>query len=201
MSTADPAPNSDAHLTSLSMLHRLQEQDAEAWRRFVDLYGPLVFSWLRRTGLPGDDAADLLQDVFLRVSRSIGQFQKRPDGTFRGWLSTIAANRVREYFRHRKDAPVASGGTEAHLRLQEVAVEEPADPSDAGSTDSLLHRGLELVRGDFEERTWQAFWRCTVEGYAAADVAADLGMSADGVYQAKARVLRRLREELGDLLE
>ena len=54
-------------------------------------------------------------------------------------------------------------------------------------------------RAEFEERTWQAFWRVTVEGQDTAEVAAQLGISANGVRQAKSRVLRRLREELGEL--
>jgi RNA polymerase sigma-70 factor (ECF subfamily) len=58
-----------------------------------------------------------------------------------------------------------------------------------------------LIRGDFEDRTWQAFHRAAVEGQPAAALAAELGMSVDAVYQAKARVLRRLREELGNLID
>jgi len=59
---------------------------------------------------------------------------------------------------------------------------------------------LELVRGEFEERTWQAFWRAAVQGQAPADIATDLGMSPAAVRKVKSRVLRRLREELGDLI-
>lgn len=55
-----------------------------------------------------------------------------------------------------------------------------------------------MVRSEFEDRTWQAFWRVAVEGHATAEVAADLGITANAVRQAKSRVLRRLRQELGD---
>ena len=40
-----------------------------------------------------------------------------------------------------------------------------------------------------------------VEGQVAKDVAADLGMTPGAVRVAKCRVLQRLREELGDLIE
>ena len=195
MSTPDPDPGSG---TSLSMLQRMRVDDSTACQRFLHLYGPLVRSWLRRSGFHDADAADLAQDVFLAVSRAIGRFERRADGKFRAWLSVITSNRVREHYRSQQGEAVAAGGTEAHLRLLEMAEQEPDDP---GSTDCLLHRGLELVRGDFEDRTWQAFWRCTVEGHDTAEVAADLGLSLDAIYKAKARVLRRLREELGDLLD
>jgi RNA polymerase sigma-70 factor (ECF subfamily) len=65
----------------------------------------------------------------------------------------------------------------------------------------LYHRALELVRGEFEERTWQAFWRATVEGHAPADIAADIGVTPAAVRKAKSRVLLRLRQEVGDLID
>ena len=43
------------------------------------------------------------------------------------------------------------------------------------------------------------FWRMTVDGQATAEVARDFGVSASAVRLAKSRVLRRLREELGDI--
>ena len=53
------------------------------------------------------------------------------------------------------------------------------------------------IRGDFDDPTWQAFWRLTVENHATADIAAELGISQGAVRQAKYRVLCRLREEMG----
>jgi RNA polymerase sigma-70 factor (ECF subfamily) len=95
------------------------------------------------------------------------------------------------------------GGTDAQRRLAEVP--GPAPPEDgppAGDGEhGLFGRALEQIRGEFEERTWQAFWRTAVEGRAPRDVGAELSMSPGAVRVAKSRVLHRLREELGDLLE
>jgi RNA polymerase sigma-70 factor, ECF subfamily len=63
----------------------------------------------------------------------------------------------------------------------------------------LFHRALDMIRAEFEPRTWQAFWQTTIDDRAPKDVAADLGMSPGAVRVAKSRVLHRLREELGDL--
>ncbi len=75
---------------------------------------------------------------------------------------------------------------------------EEGDPQDQNELSALLHRGLEIVKSEFETRTWDAFWRVAVEGDRTADVAADMGISANAVRQAKSRVLRRLRDELGE---
>jgi RNA polymerase sigma-70 factor (ECF subfamily) len=65
----------------------------------------------------------------------------------------------------------------------------------------LYRRALELMVRDFEPKTWKAFWGVVVEGRRAAEVAADLGMTENAVYLAKARVLARLREEFQDLID
>jgi len=57
------------------------------------------------------------------------------------------------------------------------------------------------VRGEFEERTWTAFWQAAVEGQSPADIAEDLGMTPAAIRKAKSRVLHRLRQEVGDLIE
>jgi RNA polymerase sigma-70 factor (ECF subfamily) len=66
---------------------------------------------------------------------------------------------------------------------------------------ALCRRALECVRGEFEPRTWQAFWRAFVDGHAPADIAADLGLTVNAVYLAKSRILRRLREEFAALID
>ena len=99
---------------------------------------------------------------------------------------------------------VATGGTDAQLRLQEIPDAEPESESPTGpgaDVHPLLMRGLELVRAEFEEKTWRAFWRSTVDGADTADIAAELGISPSTVRTAKSRVMCRLREELRDLLD
>jgi RNA polymerase sigma-70 factor (ECF subfamily) len=83
-----------------------------------------------------------------------------------------------------------------------VCDERPADwesdDADAELFGEVLGRALELIRGEFHERTWQAFWRTVVEGKAANDVAAELDMQPGAVRVSKSRVLCRLRRELGE---
>ena len=48
---------------------------------------------------------------------------------------------------------------------------------------------------------WQAFGRHVREGIAAADVAAELGVTVNVVLLAKSRILRRLRQEIHGLTD
>ncbi len=63
----------------------------------------------------------------------------------------------------------------------------------------ISRRAVELVRLEFEPRTWQVWWKTAVEGRRPADVAAEMGLSIAAVYKAKSRVLLRLRQELAGL--
>jgi RNA polymerase sigma-70 factor (ECF subfamily) len=191
--------------TSRSLLDRVKAADAAAWERLVGLYAPLVFRWCRRWDLQEQDVADVFQEVFQAVVAHIGQFRKeRPGDTFRGWLWKITRNKVHDHFRRLEREAPGVGGSDAQQRLARLPEALPPDdePPAAETEDrDLFCRALDLIRGEFQERTWQAFWRTAVDGQAARDVAADLAMSPGAVRVAKSRVLHRLREELGDLMD
>jgi RNA polymerase sigma-70 factor (ECF subfamily) len=188
--------------TSLSLLQRIRNGDASGWGRVVSLYSPLVYHWCRRFGVEGADADDVLQEVFQAASQNIGTFRRENQGdTFRGWLRGITRNKAMAFWRGRQNQPAAPGGSEALQRLEGVAETEPQDAEEADQMSSLFHRALGLLQSEFEPRTWQAFWRVTVDGQSSADVAAELQMTANAVRMAKSRVLHRLREELGDLVQ
>jgi RNA polymerase sigma-70 factor (ECF subfamily) len=114
----------------------------------------------------------------------------------------ITHNKVRDFWRRQASQPAAAGGSEAQERLAQLAAEEEASsagPQPSAQTLGLFRRAVQLLRSEFEERSWRAFWRVVVEGQRPADVAAELGMTVNAVYVAKSRILHRLRQELGDV--
>jgi RNA polymerase sigma-70 factor (ECF subfamily) len=153
--------------------------------------------------LPESEWADLLQEVFQAVAAHLGRFRKdRTGDTFRGWLRTITRNKIADVYR-RRSGPQALGGTSAYQQISRVPAPSGSlsedGPGEAAAERELIQRALSLIREEFEERTWQAFWRTTVEEQPAAEAAVALGMSAGAVRVAKCRVLRRLREEMGEV--
>ncbi len=114
----------------------------------------------------------------------------------------IAQNKLKDHARHRHEPAI--GGTDAQKQFQQlqapvesVEVELSESP---GDVTELYRRALKQVQNQFEERTWRAFWRVTVENCSPAEVAAELGITANAVRQAKSRVLRRFKEEIGELI-
>jgi RNA polymerase sigma-70 factor (ECF subfamily) len=89
------------------------------------------------------------------------------------------------------------------LRLQSAPGPLPDEegPEEADLVAQQLRRALESIQGEFEGRTWQAFWQVQMDGRTTEEVGAALGMTPAAVRKAKFRVLRRLREEMGELME
>jgi RNA polymerase sigma-70 factor (ECF subfamily) len=188
--------------TPLSLLERIRTRDADAWRRLIELYQPLVRFWCSRGGLHGSEAEDVTQEIFAAAAAHLDSFHHdQPGDTFRGWLRSIARNQVRLHFRRNQGRPQAEGGSDALRHLQDVP-----DPfanigdEETAEMSQVYKRALEQVRCEFEERTWEAFWLSAVEDQAPALLSKQLGMSPAAIRQAKSRVLRRLKKEMGELL-
>src|SRR5262245_46720792 len=86
--------------TRKSLLFRAKSGDPAAWEALATLCRPLMVSWLRRQGVPAGELDDLVQEVLLRVVRSLPQFDHSGRvGAFRAWLRVIACRRAQDYWR------------------------------------------------------------------------------------------------------
>ena len=188
-------------VTSLSLLDRARHHDEPSWQRLVTLYGPLVEHWCRRGGARPEDAADLAQEVFLAVSQGLERFERRGPGSFRAWVRGITRHKLLDCYRRAERQAAAAGGSTALERLLDIPDPQPGSDEDADEMSGLYRRALDLIRGEFEERTWQAFWLTAVEGREAPAAAAELGMSPVAVRIARSRVLARLRAEADELID
>lgn len=189
--------------TSLSLLDRLRAARPESpdWGRLQGVYLPLIRRWLGLVPGLGDDADDLAQEILAVVCREVPRFDRRREGSFRAWLRLVTINVARNGRRQRRRRPIVG------LDPVEGFLDRLTDPAgdlarewDREHDKHVVDRLMAAVEGDFSPATWRAFRRFGVDGEPAAQVASDLGMSENAVILAKSRVLRRLREEAGELL-
>jgi RNA polymerase sigma-70 factor (ECF subfamily) len=191
--------------TSLSLLDRLREPGhPAAWERLVDLYTPLMRSWLRRANLQPSDVDDLVQEVLAVVVRKVSEF--RHDGragSFRAWLRSITVHRLGDYWRGRYAGAAPDPRDDLGRMLADLA-----DPHgglsaiwDEEHDRYVLARLMELIEPEFKPTTWAAFRGHVIEGRSADAVAAELGVTPNVVFIAKSRVLQRLREEARGLVD
>lgn len=187
----------DSLSTSPSLLARVRDPaDADAWRQFVDLYGPLIYGLARRRGLQDADAADVTQEVLQAAARAAPRFDYDPArGRFRGWLFTVTCRQVAVSRDRLARAGAGSGDTAQWKRLEA----EPARDDEAywrrAADERVFAWAADRVKGQFAPATWRAFWLVAVEGRSGDDAARETGLSVGAVYVAKCRVLARLKEE------
>jgi RNA polymerase sigma-70 factor (ECF subfamily) len=182
--------------------HLSGNKDEQAWREFLEIYEPLIERLARRRGLQHADARELVQEVLVAVSGAIDRWD--PDeakGSFRGWLSTIARNLTINLLKREGRHTRGSGDSE-FARL----MNEQPDPGgentalfDLEYRRRLFQFAAEIVQEQFEEATWQAFWKTSVEQQPLVDVCGELGMSRGAIYVARSRVMVKLRKHIEKL--
>lgn len=184
--------------TSPTLLARLRGgQDPSAWNRFADLYVPILFSWARRCGETEQDAADLVQEVFVGLMQTLPNFSYDRNRNFRGWMRTLLVNKLRDRIRRRKRLERA---------LEQIAVGDALPDFAEQFWESeyrreIARQALRLMQAEFEPMPWQACWESVAMGRPVDEVARAHGITRNAVYVARCRVLRRLREELDGLIE
>src|SRR5262249_14210242 len=138
------------------------------------------------------DAEDIAQDVVLEFLSKPVRYD--PARRFRSLLKRRVHSRKVDHFRmHERDAvPVSDevlNGIAWRTEFEEDFRVE------------WLRVTFDIIRGEFEPRTWQAFKRCKLEEQSSNEVAAELGMIPNAIHQACFRVMERLRKEMTPLCD
>lgn len=189
--------------TPNSLLSRVKSSDREAWFSFCELYAPLVYFWVKSSGVSIEDTEDLVQQVFGRVSQTLHRFEKKEAGArFRAWLWTLTRNLILD-FRRAQNRRIRMIGGEFGESFLAVTPENIESDEETPSKEihQLFLRMLNQLRDRYAPRNWQAFWKVVVEGQLTSEVAEELQMNVNSVRQAKSRILRQLRQEFGEFLE
>ncbi len=185
--------------TSTSLIVRLKskDRDEDAWKRLQNLYGRLVLDWCKRRNVPKNDRIDVMQDIFVAVTRGMPNFQwGGPGQTFRGWLKAIAHTKIADKYNDNKNLPQLFSDTHLEDLLAGLAVSGVEETEEEAETDrvQLLRQAMKIIRNDFQPQTWEAFELTALKNMDSTEVAAKLGTTAANVRRAKKRILDRLRE-------
>ncbi|TWT32619.1 RNA polymerase sigma factor [Blastopirellula retiformator] len=191
--------------TRETLIRRLPDAaDVEAWDAFIELYEPLLFRLARSKGMQQADAEDFVQEVLAAVAKAVGRWVDKDDrGAFKAWLFRIAQNMAINFMTRPKHQRIGSGDSQIAGLLAQL----PDPNSESTQLFALEYRreqfrcAAEQVRGQVNERQWQAFWKTSVEATPIPQVAAELQMTVGSVYIARSRITKRIREKISSLEE
>ena len=91
------ASGSTYALSDSAYIEKLRSGDADAFDKLVTRYSNEIYGLLYRLTSDGEEAADLMQETFLRALKAIKGF--RGDSDLKTWLYRIAINESRNRFR------------------------------------------------------------------------------------------------------
>ena len=164
-----------------AVLPRLRAGDPEAQEAlFRDFEAP-VYSLARRICRTTEDAEDVVQETFIEVFRSIGQF--RGQGSIWGWVRTVASSKALMRLRRNKYRDTDD-------LVDDVAPMKREDPA--------LRMDLEAALERLSETSRAVVWLHDVEGYTHEEIAAMMDRTASFSKSQLARAHIRLRKWLGE---
>jgi len=86
------------------LVRRCRAGDGAAWEEIVQNYTRRIYNLAYRFTSRADSAEDLTQEVFIRVYRSLDQYNPK-QGDLQNWLMRLARNLVIDDYRKRQRAP------------------------------------------------------------------------------------------------
>jgi RNA polymerase sigma-70 factor (ECF subfamily) len=171
-----------------AVLPRVRAGDPAAQEAVYRAFESPVYHLARRICRTTEDAEDVMQETFLEVFRSIGQF--RGDGSLWGWIRTITASKALMRLRRNKYRDTE----ELHDELAPLRRD-----------DAALRMDLEAALERLSETSRAVVWLHDVEGYTHEEIAQmmdrTVSFSKSQLARAHARLRRWLGEEIADVGE
>lgn len=196
-SGGSPALESEWITTSTILGGLRAFDDRAAWERFVARFRTPIVRLALAQGLAPADADDVAQETLLAFADGFraGRYDVAK-GRLSRWLFGIAYRQVQRARvargRRAAETPLGDGTTDGAL---ELADEAAATRSwDVEWERSILAQCVARARVEVQPQTFRAFELTAFENRDAADVASELGVDVKAVYNAKHRLLQRIRE-------
>lgn len=182
-------------ITTSTVLQRLREgEEPEVWYQFVERFRAPVVQYGRLQGLSDLDAEDAAQETFVAFLEAYrrGRYD-RDRGRLSQWLFGFAHHCV---LRARRRRTSERRATAAPVQATDelAAPDAAAEAWNAEWERALLQECIRRARPEFRAATFRAFELAVREKRPAREISAELGVEVKSVYNAKHRVLQRIRE-------
>lgn len=199
-----PAARPELRAEELALVQALRAGSDDAFRQLIAQFSHPLYSLLVRSLADPADAADVTQDVFIKVFRSIGSFHG--DSSLRTWIYRIAmheaSNSRRWWVRHKKaeitidDHGADEGDGELTFSLAETLADRRESPFDC-ARQAQLRTTVEAALREVPESFRTVVILREVEGMAYDEIAEILNINMGTVKSRLMRGRAALRTALG----
>jgi len=190
-----------AGVDDVFLIRRAQAGDRVAFETLVRTYDREVLKLaVRMVGSP-EEAADLYQEVFLKVYRSLNRF--RFQSTFSTWLYRVVTNVCLDHLRRQKRRMEVQGPISEDEKtefFQTVAEERPALDPERQLRAKEIDGRLRLALTGLNPRERMIFELRHYEGMRLRAISEVCGTTEETVKNCLFRATQKLREALGDLM-
>ncbi len=142
-----------------ALVRRCVAGDAAAWQEIVQQYHRRIYNICYRFSGSPDDAADLAQEVFIKMYRTLSTFDTTR-ASFMTWVTTVTRNLLVDHFRKGKydrvtdSLDATAGNQEDGLTLAEKLEDRSAGPEArvrSQETQKLVHDALQKLSPELRE--------------------------------------------------
>jgi len=193
--------------TRFSLIEQAKANESQAWEVVFSLYLPLIEKWSRSFGVSNPhDIENVCQDVFAKMVKNLYSFRHRETGgSFRGWLRVITRNHIYSHHLGNNHFQIV-GGSNWQKRISEIPFDsrgslfDSTAENDPDEKSILFRRIMAWVDENYSDVQRVVFRRVVLDQSPAREVANDLNLTPNIVYQYKCRILQRIREVFKDLV-
>lgn len=193
--------------TRLSLLLRVKDpKDDAAWAEFRDVYLPLLQRYAAKRSrslglrLGPSEVEEAALDAFAKLWRRLPEFDlDHGIGRFRSYLYRVVSNLLVDRLRKATWDDESSVGVGGTFSMDDVPSGPVPEDWQREFDRAVLLGALRRVRERVRSRNpaqWDAFLACWLDGRPAKEVAEQLELSVDLVYQNVSRVVKAVRKEL-----
>jgi RNA polymerase sigma-70 factor (ECF subfamily) len=188
--------------TRPSLIRGVCANDAASWAEFVEFYEPLLYRYVLARGVPRTDAADVVQETFIKLLGALPKFSYDPErGRFRTWLYQVTMSALIDHVRRK----IAHGAVVKkwwmNFGMTLVVGGTPDDDWDKAHQRRALDLAQAEVKAQANPRTWACYEQRFLHGRSYADIGRELDLSANAVCVNAGRILEKVSALAKEKLE
>lgn len=169
-----------------ALMRLAKNGDDDAFGRLYQIYFTPVFRYIYLRTRNKEETEDLVQNVFIKVFKSIGSFQEKGVPPL-AYFFTVARNIVIDHWRKKKD--ILAGDPEKILNRIPDPSESPHELSEKKDNEKMISRAIEELTGEQQEVIILKF----INEFSNREIAVFLGKTEAAVRQLQCRALKNLR--------